>query len=108
MKKLMDCKTYEPAGASCARITNSSVVVPMISFARFNGTHRILSIESWVGHFCKNEQTLEVNGIKRTRTLHVPSLKKHCRFLIMVLFLLLFLCLMNLKGTYPRNNAKLF
>jgi hypothetical protein len=75
MKKLMDCKTYEPAGASCARITNSSVVVPMISFARFNGTHRILSIESWVGHFCKNEQTLEVNGIKRTRTLHVPSLK---------------------------------
>jgi len=38
----------EAAGACWARSTISSVVVPMISFARFNGTHRILPIESWV------------------------------------------------------------
>ena len=40
-------RAYEPAGACWARITISSVVVPMISFARFNGTHTILPIESW-------------------------------------------------------------
>jgi hypothetical protein len=56
MKKLMGCKTYESAGACCVRTTNSSVVDPMISFAGFNGTHRILPIESWVDHFCKNNK----------------------------------------------------
>lgn len=41
-----DWKWNQEARFCCARITSSSVVVPMISFARFNGTHKILPIES--------------------------------------------------------------
>jgi hypothetical protein len=39
--------TAQEAELCCARITISSVVVPMISFARFKETHKILPIESW-------------------------------------------------------------
>lgn len=105
------CGTYEAAGACWARITISSVVVPMISFARFSGTHRILPIESWVENYCEdlgsenlNWQMLRLWKIHRSRLKHysedtccipIPSGLFGDNFEFA-------------KRTYPRNNTQLF
>jgi len=106
----------EAAGACWARSTISSVVVPMISFARFNGTHRILPIESWVENYCKDQPTehlgLEILiwHILLLLKITVVALKvtQKMTFFIHICSVLFWWSLEFAKRTYPRNNTQLF
>ena len=106
----------EAAGACWARSTISSVVVPMISFARFNGTHRILPIESWVENYCKDQPTehlgLEILiwQILLLLKITVVALKvtQKMTFFIHICSVLFWWSLEFAKRTYPRNNTQLF